>query len=50
MAISLTSKETFTPASRLSVSFRVLLGLYLIIPLCLLLYGLDVAFWQGYLH
>ncbi|MDD5227824.1 MAG: hypothetical protein PHN45_12670 [Methylococcales bacterium] len=50
MAISLTSKETFNPTSRLSVSFRVLLGLYLIIPLCLLLYGLDVAFWQGYLH
>ncbi|HCT98575.1 MAG TPA: hypothetical protein DF614_00395 [Methylococcaceae bacterium] len=39
--------KQFTP---LSVSFRVLLGLYLIIPLCLLLYGLDTLFWQGWLH
>lgn len=50
MAISLTSKETFNQSPRLSVSFRVLLGLYLIIPLSFLLYGLDTTFWQGYLH
>jgi hypothetical protein len=37
-------------ANSFSVSFRVLLGLYLIIPLCLLLYGLDLAFFNGYLH
>jgi hypothetical protein len=37
-------------ANHLNVSFRVLLGLYLIIPLCLLLYGLDMAFWQSYLR
>jgi hypothetical protein len=34
----------------MAVSFRVLLGLYLIIPMCLILYGLDTTFWQGYLH
>ena len=37
-------------SNSLSVSFRVLLSLYLIIPLCLLLYGFDLAFFQGYLH
>ena len=50
MAILLISKETLNQLPNLSVSFSVLLGLYLIIPLCLLLYGLDTAFWQGYLH
>jgi hypothetical protein len=34
----------------LQISFRVLLSLYLIIPLCLLLYGFDLAFFQSYLH
>lgn len=34
----------------MAVSFRLLLGLYLIMPLCLLLYGLDNTIWQGYLH
>jgi hypothetical protein len=34
----------------MAVSFRLLLGLYLIVPFCLLLYGLDVGFWQNYLH
>jgi hypothetical protein len=34
----------------MAVSFRVLLSLYLIMPLCLLLYGLDSIIWQGYLH
>lgn len=37
-------------SNHLSVSFRVLLSLYLIIPLCLLLYGLDSVFWQSYLR
>lgn len=49
MAISLTSKEELQSFTHLSVSFRMLLGLYLIIPLCLLLYGLDTTFWQGWL-
>ncbi|PKM11089.1 MAG: hypothetical protein CVV13_10525 [Gammaproteobacteria bacterium HGW-Gammaproteobacteria-3] len=34
----------------LNVSIRVLLGLYAIIPLCLLLQGADILFWQGYLQ
>ncbi len=50
MAISPTAEETLNQSPRLSVSFRVLLGLYLIIPLCLLLYGLDTTFWQGWLR
>jgi hypothetical protein len=33
----------------MAISFRLLLGLYLIMPLCLLLYGLDGAVWQNYL-
>ncbi|NOS89482.1 MAG: hypothetical protein HOP34_13260, partial [Methylococcaceae bacterium] len=36
-------------ARRLSVSFRVLLGLYAIIPVCLLLQVFDGWFWQGFL-
>jgi len=46
MSLSLVSK-TVNRSQQLSISFRVLLGLYLIMPLCLLLYGLDVAFWQN---
>ncbi len=34
----------------LTVSFKWLLGLYVIIPLCLILQLLDGWFWQGYLH
>ena len=33
----------------MAVSFRLLLSLYLIMPFCLLLYGLDVTVWQNYL-
>lgn len=36
--------------SRLTVSFRLLLGLYAIIPLCLSLQLLDSWFWQGFLQ
>ncbi|MGR9054001.1 MAG: hypothetical protein ACU84J_15260 [Gammaproteobacteria bacterium] len=36
-------------AGQLAVSFRVLLGLYSIIPICLLLQGADSLFWQGFL-
>lgn len=42
--------STFSPPTHLSVSFRILLSLYLIIPLCLLLYGFDHFFWQLYLY
>lgn len=33
----------------MAVSFRLLLSLYLIMPLCLLLYGLDIMVWKNYL-
>ncbi len=36
--------------NQLTVSFRLLLGLYAIIPLCLLLQLLDVWFWHGFLQ
>ena len=35
---------------RLTVSFKVLLGLYAIIPFCLLLQGADTLLWRGYLQ
>ena len=35
---------------KLAVSFRVLLGLYAVIPLCLLLQGADAMLWHGYLQ
>jgi hypothetical protein len=35
---------------QLTVSFKLLLGLYAIIPLCLLLQLLDAWFWHGYLQ
>lgn len=41
-------EQTKAPAS-LAVSFRVVLGLYAIIPLCLLLQGLDSLLWDHYL-
>ncbi|MGR9071554.1 MAG: hypothetical protein ACU833_00665 [Gammaproteobacteria bacterium] len=34
----------------LAISFRLLLGLYSIIPVCLILQGLDSVFWGGYLQ
>jgi len=37
-------------ARKLAVSFRLLLGLYAIIPLCLLLQSLDSWFWHGALQ
>lgn len=36
-------------APLLTVSFRLLLALYAIVPLCLLLQGADVLFWQNFL-
>ncbi|MDD5113918.1 MAG: hypothetical protein PHC94_07860 [Methylobacter sp.] len=36
--------------NKLTVSFRLLLGLYAVIPFCLLLQGLDSWVWQGYLQ
>ena len=35
---------------KLAISFRLLLGLYAIIPICLLLQWFDFWYWQGYLQ
>lgn len=35
--------------NKLAVSFKLLLGLYFIIPLCVLLYLVDIYFWGSYL-
>lgn len=43
------SAQDLPKPNRLAVSFRLLLGLYSIIPLCLLLQLLDGWFWQHYL-
>lgn len=39
----------FSEERKLSVSFRLLLGLYAIIPVCLVLQLVDAWFWQGFL-
>lgn len=49
-AQSLPLSRPLTDRTPLAVSFKVLLGLYAIIPLCLLLYWLDGSFWNGYLQ
>jgi len=49
-AQSLPLQELPQEARHIAVSFRLLLGLYAIIPLCLLLQALDVWFWQGALQ
>ncbi len=40
----------FTDELKLSISFKWLLALYAIIPLCLVLQLIDASFWQGYLQ
>jgi hypothetical protein len=44
------SAQQIPDDKKLTVSFRLLLGLYAIIPLCLLLQLFDGWFWQGFLH
>ncbi|MGZ8160579.1 MAG: hypothetical protein ACXWT4_17510 [Methylobacter sp.] len=44
------SAQDIPSDSQLAVSFRLLLGLYAIIPLCLLLQLFDGLFWQGALQ
>ena len=46
---TITSPESITN-NNLRVSFRLLLALYSIIPLCLLLQLFDSSFWNGYLQ
>ena len=40
----------FSDELKLSISFKWLLALYAIIPLCLVLQLIDASFWQGYLQ
>lgn len=49
MSAQMVDVGEFPDVRRLSVSFRLLLGLYAIIPLCLLLQVFDGWFWQGFL-
>jgi hypothetical protein len=50
MSAQALSIQELPEARKLAVSFRLLLGLYAIIPLCLLLQSLDSWFWQGALQ
>lgn len=49
MSAQLISTRPFPDQTKLAVSFRLLLSLYSIIPICLILQWLDAGFWQGYL-
>jgi hypothetical protein len=49
MSAQLISSQDFPKQNQLAVSFRLLFGLYAIIPICLLLQLSDGWFWQGYL-
>jgi hypothetical protein len=46
MSANLLSAQTVAADKPLAVSFRLLLGLYLIIPVCLILHLSDTLFWQ----
>lgn len=50
MSVETAIAQPLVTENKLTVSFRLLLGLYAIIPLCLLLQGIDGWFWQGYLQ
>jgi len=50
MSASPLSLSSLPPTPELAVSFRWLLGLYAIIPACLLLQWADAGFWHGYLQ
>jgi hypothetical protein len=50
MSAQLLSLQDRVSDYKLTVSFRLLLGLYAIIPVCLLLQGFDLLIWQGYLQ
>lgn len=50
MSAQISSVRDFSDAPPLAVSFKLLLGLYAIIPVCLLLRFFDSWFWQDYLH
>ena len=50
MAIQTFQTDSFQTGKKLAVSFRLLLGLYSIIPVCLLLQVMDSHFWGGYVN
>ena len=50
MSAHIISVRDSSHQGKLAVSFRLLLGLYLIIPVCLMLQWLDSWFWQNYLR
>lgn len=50
MSAQAISAQDITDDNQLTVSFRLLLGLYAIIPLCVLLQLFDGWFWQGFLQ
>jgi hypothetical protein len=50
MSAQAISAQDIIDDNRLTISFRLLLGLYAIIPLCLLLQLIDSWFWQGFLQ
>lgn len=50
MSAQIITAQDFSDERKLAVSFRLLLGLYAIIPLCLLLQLLDGWFWHGLLR
>ena len=50
MSAQIITAQAVSDEHKLSVSFRVLLGLYSIIPLCLMLQMADDWFWHGFLR
>jgi hypothetical protein len=50
MSVQTLSAHDIGSDNQLTLSFRLLLGLYAIIPLCLLLQLVDSWFWQGFLQ
>ncbi|MFW5443483.1 MAG: hypothetical protein ACKE51_04145 [Methylococcaceae bacterium] len=49
MSTSNISVEQSVEGNKLAVSFKLILGLYLVIPLCFIVYLADVYFWGHYL-
>jgi len=50
MSVSAINATSIADGLKLSISFKWLLGLYAIIPVCLALQLIDMSFWQGYLQ
>ncbi|MDD5460797.1 MAG: hypothetical protein PHG00_04060 [Methylococcales bacterium] len=50
MSAQIAATQDLKAEHKLAVSFRLLLGLYAIIPLCLILQLIDDWFWQGFLR